>query len=550
MESAQLTKADKFRNPFIELGLLIISAALFSLSFPNPIFASGLPFLAWFALAPAVYVINTCSWPRVLFYGPLWGILNYTLFNYWLAAYHPLGLVLVVLIYAVWYFFLALFLRLAKFLFPRNGLIVQVLVFFAYEFLRTKGFLGYPYGNLAYTQYKLDWFRESAWFWGVWGCTILVSFPSFFFSWFMEELHDERGRGNIFKALIEKLLRFPHKYLVYGISYGAVLILAFVLSLSVHPSYDQASKIKMILVQQNVDPWIGGFDAYKESLNRLIRQSKLGLQENPDAQLLVWSETSFVPAIEWHDRYRDDADKYELVQELKRFSQSLDIPLVLGNGDAKAYFDEQGQRKRKDYNAVLLMSDGEIRDRYYKVRLVPFTEHFPYKAQFPWLYKLLVDNNTSFWEPGIEPRLLTILGDKVGTPICFEDSFPDINLSFARLGADYLLNLTNDSWSKSLAAETQHLAMASFRSAENHLSMVRSTNGGITALIDPVGKILKTNEAFTESFISVDVPKYKESTMGPFQLSGEIPAWCLVLGLCLWVLFFGTKKIIYYIRYK
>jgi apolipoprotein N-acyltransferase len=154
------------------------------------------------------------------------------------------------------------------------------------------------------------------------------------------------------------------------------------------------------------------------------------------------------------------------------------------------------------------------------VRLVPFTEFFPFKGQFPWLHQLLVDNDTSLWEAGKEHGVLEAAGIRFGSPICFEDSFGYIARVFIGNGADMLINLSNDSWSRSEAGAMQHLAMATFRAMENRRTVVRSTNGGMSALILPDGTIGAMNKAFTESWIAVDAPVH-DSPPTLYRLWGD-----------------------------
>ena len=76
-------------------------------------------------------------------------------------------------------------------------------------------------------------------------------------------------------------------------------------------------------------------------------------------------------------------------------------------------------------------------------------------------------------------------GVRFSTPICFEDTFPGLCREFIRRGAQVLVNMTNDSWSKSVACEMQHMSIALFRAVENRRTLVRATNGGITCVDRP-----------------------------------------------------------------
>jgi apolipoprotein N-acyltransferase len=130
----------------------------------------------------------------------------------------------------------------------------------------------------------------------------------------------------------------------------------------------------------------------------------------------------------------------------------------------------------------------------------------------PGVYEWLRDADTHFWEKGKDYTVFAAGGVKFSTPICFEDTFGYLVRRFVREGAEVLVNMTNDSWSKSVAAEMQHMSIALFRSVENKRSLVRATNGGITSVIDPNGKIIALLEPFTEDFLIAEVPVYTAET--------------------------------------
>jgi len=165
-------------------------------------------------------------------------------------------------------------------------------------------------------------------------------------------------------------------------------------------------------------------------------------------------------------------------------------------------------QNRVDYNTVILFDDGEIIEEYKKQHLVPFTEHFPYEKQLPWLYNLLLANDYNWWEKGDEAVVFDLDGIKFSTPICYEDSFGNLNAQFVANGADVIVNMTNDNWSKKASAEWQHAAIAAFRSVETRKSMIRGTNSGITCLITPDGKIHDPMEPFTRGWKLYQVPVY------------------------------------------
>ena len=109
----------------------------------------------------------------------------------------------------------------------------------------------------------------------------------------------------------------------------------------------------------------------------------------------------------------------------------------------------------------MLYESGKISGRYDKVKLVPFTEYFPYEKLFPGLTRWLIAKFGYFWTPGPGPTLLESGQSRFAAPICFEDSFGRYMASFDK--PDFFIIQTNDSWAKSESMQEQHLAMSIFR---------------------------------------------------------------------------------------
>jgi apolipoprotein N-acyltransferase len=283
------------------------------------------------------------------------------------------------------------------------------------------------------------------------------------------------------------------------------------------------------LVQQNIDPWRGGYKAYGQTLAILRRLSLEAVRQDPE--IVIWSETSFVPAIDWHSRYRTDREAYELVRQLREFLSRQRVPYLVGNDDGRLKRLESGEEVRVDYNATLLFQGGEVRQTYRKLRLVPFTEAFPYRRWLPGVYEWLRSADTHFWEPGGEHTVFEAGGVRFSTPICFEDTFPGLCREFVRRGAQVLVNMTNDSWSESVACEMQHMSIALFRAVENRRTLVRATNGGITCVIDPNGRITAMLPPFREGFLVAEAPVY-DARRTPYNRLGDwFPFAALALGL-------------------
>jgi apolipoprotein N-acyltransferase len=141
---------------------------------------------------------------------------------------------------------------------------------------------------------------------------------------------------------------------------------------------------------------------------------------------------------------------------------------------------------------------------------------------------MLMENGSNHWGKGEEYTVFELDGVRFSTPICFEDTFEYISREFVRRGAEVIVNLTNDLWSKSVAASMQHMQMAVFRATENKRSLVRSTNGGMTTIIDPNGRITRMIDPFEEGYLIGDVPIYTEDDT-LYTAWGDWLAWVMVI---------------------
>ena len=494
-----------FRTTTGDIGLLLLSAVLFALAHPSLVTRWGVGPVAFVALAPVFLVLRRAGWLRVVLYGVLYGYASYALYNYWLATFHPLAIIIVPVVYMGYLLLLFLLLKLADQLFPRYGYLVQVLIWVGYEYVKSLGFLGYSYGILGYTQYLWTDFIQIAGVTGVWGVSLLVIAPSALLArWALEAL--EAGSAPWRRAL---LARVWVRHRIPLLCLALLLAANLVYGATARADYQAVRQWRVALIQQNIDPWRGGFYAYERSLDILLRLSDAALREDPD--IVIWSETSFVPGIDWHTRHRTDSRRFTLVQRLRAYLDRQSVPFVVGNDDGQLERTADGE-VRVDYNAAIMFHEGEIVQTYRKIHLVPFTESFPFKRQLPGIYNWLKEADTHFWKQGTEYVVFDSgagsgrPGVRFSTPICFEDTFGYLGRKFVGEGAQVLVNMSNDSWSASVPAEMQHMMIGVFRAVENRRSVVRSTNGGMTVTVDPDGRLLQVLEPFTDAYLIGTVP--------------------------------------------
>src|SRR5208337_1987912 len=227
-------------------------------------------------LAPLFVAVRRASWSAVPFYGLFFGYASYALFNYWLGKFHPLTLVIVPPVYAAYFLVTLPALKLADTLFPRRSYFLQSALWVCYEyFLKSSGFLGYSYGNLGYSQYAFLPLIQIADTVGVWGISLLVVFPSSLLG---------RASADGLATLREEWRRYILPAAGYSVVFLCVVAYGFVSPVDARSD----RQWRVALVQQNVDPWKGGYEAYRASLDVLERQSLRALTEDPE--IVIWSE--------------------------------------------------------------------------------------------------------------------------------------------------------------------------------------------------------------------------------------------------------------------
>jgi apolipoprotein N-acyltransferase len=143
------------------------------------------------------------------------------------------------------------------------------------------------------------------------------------------------------------------------------------------------------------------------------------------------------------------------------------------------------------YNSAFLIgADGQIQGRYDKIHLVAFGEYLPLRPFLGWINNFIrLDDFTS----GRTYKIFSVAGGqkKFGALICFEDTLGYLRRNFALNGAEFFVNMTNDAWFKDTKAPFLHLQAAVFGCVENRRSLVRAANTGVSALIDPQGRIMR-----------------------------------------------------------
>lgn len=481
------------------LALILFSAVFTSYAFPSEECIEGYGLWIFIAFIPTLFVINKSKQSVLWFYGLVYGYVFYTVYGLWMEAFHPMANYIVSILEALQYMLLFPLLKVAGRLVKKRGYIVQSLTLTLYYYLTLQGFLGFPYGTPSAALWNYPALIQSASIFGIWGITILIILP---------------------QAMLAEMIANKTFYKKDVLIYIIVFIMNLTIGLYTIGKYENTEAertIRIAALQHSADTWEGGYAAYTRNFNTLKNMSLEALEENPD--FIVWSETAFVPSVAWHKAHPTSAYKSNLCNQFVEFGKSLPVPLITGNPEMVIddpnlpAILEDGSWNEKSYNTTILFGDGDILGTYRKQRLVPFTEHFPYEEELPRLHDFLLSHDYNWWEKGDEATVFEYDGIKFSTPICFEDTFGYLSAEFAKNGADLLINLSNDSWSGSVAAEMQHMQLAIFRAIENRISLVRSTNSGMTCHVDETGKVHGMLEPFTEAWTVYDVELGKRDGM-------------------------------------
>jgi apolipoprotein N-acyltransferase len=503
------TAADRVADWALPISLL--SALLYALALPSFAAAGGLAPIAWVCLVPLFVVLELVPYRRGIFYGTAAGVLATMLVNYWLGTFHLLSLqfatVVALLEYAA---FMAAALWIAKRARPGARFIVLPAAWTVFDWLRSLGFLGYPWGMIGTSQYAAPLVTQTASIGGVWMVSFLVLLVNGVAAGTITDALQRTRRGRAASLSLFACFVVAFGWAQWRLSTAGARDTdvqgrpsAWMRGRPTRTDADgsPAGSVRMALVQQNSDP---RKNDYAETWQTLRRLSEGALAEQPD--LLVWSETAFVPNIRrWGAMAPDDHPYAALVHELLEWQKGTGVWLLTGNDDYDLREGPDGE-ERIDYNASILFSpSGERVETYHKIRLVPFTEHFPWKEQLPGLYALLLRFDVHLWEPGSRRVVFRIPGADFSTPICFEDAFPGEVRQFVRAGAGVIVNLSNDFWSLTEVEAMQHAANAVFRAVENGRPLVRATASGLTCVVDTVGRITARAPLYEEAVIVADV---------------------------------------------
>jgi len=278
-------------------------------------------------------------------------------------------------------------------------------------------------------------------------------------------------------AIASIVLRRPRVQILW------LLLLPALVFLPEAPNAERGN-VSAILLQPNIDDetaWTPDLVNQTEQQLMILSMSP-ALSHDRDVDLIVWPE---MPA-----PFEDtDVTFVGRVASVAKMSHAAVLSGVVARAPNGAPLN----------SALLMGSNGVAISRYDKVNLVPFGEFVP------WPFGMLtkkVSTEAGDFEAGRKVIVSSIGGatgnHKIGAFICYESVFPSYIRKFAASGAEALFNISNDSWFGKSPARYQHLLIVRMRAAENARWILRATDNGITTVIDPAGRVVRSTQEYAE----------------------------------------------------
>ena len=268
-------------------------------------------------------------------------------------------------------------------------------------------------------------------------------------------------------------------------------------------------------------PWVNP-SHLDQLVNMSVTAAEQGEGKSPASSAGTSHPASAPPLIVWAENpapfyFATDKDFRSAVERMARQAHAYVVINTVIPLDPKA--------TRVTNSAIVVDPEGNEVLRYDKIHLVPFGEYVPAWA-FPGDVGTIATSIGSFVPGSSYPVAHTPEGT-IGVFICYEAIFPQLVRRIAAQGAGVLVNISNDAWYGDTAAAFQHFEMARFRAIENHRYLLRATNNGITAIIDPYGRVVKSLPRNERAVLSGRYSYRNKQTF--YTAHGDVFAWGAVM---------------------
>ena len=483
----------------IVFSLPVVSALLTTLSFPSV----DLGFLAWVGLSPLLIALRLSRPAAAAGLGFLFGCLFCIGTFYWLNGIAGVTLPVFLLPVAAFGVYSLLF----GFLYNVFGrsigpsiILGAPALWVALEYTRVNlFFLSLPWNLLGQSQYHYLPVIQIADLTGVYGVSFVLVMVNQLVSEILELAAFRRTpRPNWVGQILAVTL-----VLGLTLTYGWSKLIAPVSGGQLRVAIVQAN----VLARNNMTP--PDRVAHLRAYERLTREAA---SAQPD--LIVWPSSSLpAPMGSMLVQYSTARLAYQTKAHL----------LVGGAGGDKIAPQLEGHQPHAN-SEFLISPSGQIAGEYHKIRLTPFNEYVPLQGKIPWP-RWITPLRESF-VPGETYTLFQISEARFGAPICGENMHPDLFRSFVRDGANFMVSVTNEAFYGRTSAPYQSLALNVFRAVENRVAVARAATTGISAFIEPTGRIVDRvvdgngKDIFVSGFLVRNVPLSTSRTF--YTLYGDV----------------------------
>jgi apolipoprotein N-acyltransferase len=273
---------------------------------------------------------------------------------------------------------------------------------------------------------------------------------------------------------------------------------------------------------------MGIFESQRRRMERRRRYFELSydLQQREELDLLLWPEGA--------------GDLVRMGTNVRRYlfqtrdGRTIDTPVLFGGATQR----EVDGDVRLFNTALLADGDGLLVDSYDKTYLLAFGEFLPFGELFPYLYEL--SPHTSRFTPGSHVEPIELGEHRITVLVCYEDILPGFARRAVREGDPHLLvNLTNDAWFQKTVEPWIHLALAKFRAVEHRRYLVRSTVTGVSAFVDPAGRVIAQGPFWEQAAFAEEVRMMDGGTV--YGVVGDWPGY-VALGAMVYLGFVGRRR--------
>gem|GEM_PF-153651 len=529
----------KYSN-YYNIILIILSAFLVGFSQPSYMWGQALTnkysnFIGYISFIPLFIALeNKKSLNFFKLSNFIFTTISVSLTYYWLANFKDFSIYVIlgaIIGYLILNHFLFIFLfQIFKISSNKRPFFIASL-FIVYEYLTSNGFLAFPW-NLAGYVIDNHYIIQIADIGGAY----LLSFLIYLFQAILfEALYFLFFKKPSLKKDYYNISVMCSQFFLIGLFFAISFIYGYLRLEELKNKEGPSKELDVLMIQQNSDPWTEG---PLNSLKKAMRLTSKGIAKSGNIDLIMYSESSLYYPYNYSYFY----DEYPADLSFKDFIKKINKPIFSGasildviNGD-KVY-----------YNASILISpDGELNDYYTKQHMVPYGEVIPF-YDYP-ILKNIMD------KIGIEPQwfysnkdnLLKVKNKKgeeilFFPSICFEDSFAILSRKAIQKGADVILNVTNNSWSKTFTAQIQHHKASLLRAIENRRVLIKSTNSGLTTIIDTDGTMLQALPMYKDDYLYDKVILKHLDVITFYNKFGDFYIYFIILYLFINILIYNNK---------